>query len=52
VALSIGARSVPSITRAPVKAVVDGGCCAGVVTDRRATAALATNKEVDFMATL
>ena len=52
VALSIGARSVPSITRAPVKAVVDAGCCAGVVTDRSATAAQAMKSGCDFMATL
>src|SRR5450432_2664075 len=53
VALSIGARSVPSITRAPVKAVVvDAGCCAGVLTDQSATAAQAMARENDFMAPL
>src|SRR5476651_2256506 len=53
VALSIGARSVPSITRAQVKAVVvDAGCCAGVPTDQHATAAQAMAKGSDFMAPL
>src|SRR5262245_63196394 len=32
VALSIGARSVPSITRAPVNALTPPGDCAGTVT--------------------
>jgi hypothetical protein len=48
----MGGRSVPSITRAPVKAIVDPGCCAGTVTDQRAAAAQAINRQFVLMATL
>ena len=48
VAFSIGPRSVPSITRAPVKAVVEAGCCAGVVADRTAAAAQPTRSGCRF----
>jgi hypothetical protein len=48
----MGGRSVPSITRAPVKAIVDPGCCAGAVTDQSAAVAQAIKKQFDLMATL
>src|SRR5262245_8784842 len=50
VALAMGARSVPSISRAPVKALTAAGVCAPVPV-REATQAIATAvmKRVGFM---
>jgi hypothetical protein len=43
---------VPSISRAPVNAVVDARGCAGVVTDARRLALHTTARADDFMPTL